>query len=144
MQARAPIDTDNDGKIRAEEAQAQSKRIFSALDADGDGQLSPQETAGLTAIEPGYVVVTRMIPVVMTADVGGRMWSQMDQNQDRQISRQEYMQYGEQQFKKAQEQAGGKLTAAGAQTAMQQSGAQSGSGEENVVRWREASCARES
>ena len=51
---------------------AQSKRIFSALDANGDSKLSPQESAGLTAIEPGYVVVTRMIPVVVTADVGGQ------------------------------------------------------------------------
>jgi EF hand len=94
MQARSAIDSNDDGVISAEEARAHRERAFSALDANSDRKLSRQETAGLSAIEPGYVVITRMIPVVVTADVGGQMWSQMDQNQDQQISRQEYMQHG--------------------------------------------------
>jgi Ca2+-binding EF-hand superfamily protein len=58
------------------------------------------------------------------------------------------MQYGEQQFQKAQQQAGGKLSTAGAQqTGTQPSGGQPSSGQqsgtqqsgaEDVVRWREA------
>jgi hypothetical protein len=62
--------------------------------------------------------------VVVAAEVPAEMLTHMDQN--RQISRQEYMQYGEQQFQEAQEQAGGQLTAA-PQT-----------GEAQAMRWREA------
>jgi Ca2+-binding EF-hand superfamily protein len=144
MQALRSIDTNNDGRISAEEAQAHRERAFSALDANSDSKLSRQETGGLTVIEPGYIVVTRMIPVVMTADVGGQMLSQMDQDQNQQISRQEYMQYGEQQFQKAQQQAGGQVTTA-AQTGQAQTGqAQQGQTPEwqQVVRWREANVDR--
>ena len=140
IQALRSIDTNSDGRISAEEAQAHRERAFSALDANKDSKLSRRETGGLTAIEPGYIVVTRMIPVVMAADVGGQMLSEMDQDQNRQISRQEYMQYGEQQFKQAQQQAGGQLTTA-AQTGQAQRGqAQGGQTPEwqQVVRWREA------
>jgi hypothetical protein len=111
--------------------------MFSALDANQDSTLSPDETGGIVAVERGYVAVTRLIPDVATAEVGGQIWSQMDQDQNQQISRQEYMQYGELQFQKAQERAGGKLTTAGVQTSGQQSGTQQ-SGAEDVVRWREA------
>ena len=147
MQARAQIDTDNDGKISAEEAQAHRERMFSALDANQDSTLSPEETGGTVAVERGYVAVTRLIPVVATAEVGGQMWSQMDQDQNQQISRQEYMQYGEQQFQNAQQRAGGKLTTAGVQTGAQQSGTQQQTGTqqtspEDVVRWREANVDR--
>ena len=147
MQARGQIDTDNDGKISAEEAQAHRERMFSALDANQDSTLSPEETGGIVAVERGYVAVTRLIPVVATAEVGGQMWSQMDQDQNQQISRQEYMQYGEQQFQNAQQRAGGKLTTAGVQTGAQQSGTQQQTGTqqtspEDVVRWREANVDR--
>ena len=147
MQARGQFDTDNDGKISAEEAQAHRERMFSALDANQDSTLSPEETGGIVAVERGYVAVTRLIPVVATAEVGGQMWSQMDQDQNQQISRQEYMQYGEQQFQNAQERAGGKLTTAGVQTGAQQSGTQQQTGTqqtspEDVVRWREANVDR--
>ncbi|HEX6114152.1 MAG TPA: EF-hand domain-containing protein [Geminicoccaceae bacterium] len=147
MQARGQIDTDNDGKISAEEAQAHRERMFSALDANEDSTLSPEETGGIVAVERGYVAVTRLIPVVATAEVGGQMWSQMDQDQNQQISRQEYMQYGEQQFQNAQQRAGGKLTTAGVQTGAQQSGTQQQTGTqqtspEDVVRWREANVDR--
>jgi Ca2+-binding EF-hand superfamily protein len=154
MQALGVVDTDNDGRISAEEAQAHRERIFSALDADQNNALSRQETRRLTAAEPGYVVVTRMIPVVVTADIGSQMLSEMDQDQNQRISRQEYMQYGEQQFQQAQEQAGGQLTtgqAGEAQTGQMQAAqggqaqtgqAQMGQGQtpewQQVVRWRES------
>ena len=154
MRALGVVDTDNDGRISAEEAQAHRERIFSALDADQNKALSPQETGRLTAAEPGYIVVTRMIPVVVTADIGSQMLSEMDQDQNQRISRQEYMQYGEQQFQQAQEQAGGQLTtgqAGQAQTGQMQAAqggqaqtgqTQTGQGQtpewQQVVRWRES------
>jgi Ca2+-binding EF-hand superfamily protein len=138
MQARGAIDTNNDGRISAEEAQAHVKRTFSALDANGDGKLSQDETSGLAAVEPGFVVVRRVIPVILTANVGQQMWSQMDQNQDQKISRQEYMQYGEQQFNRAQQQAGGQMSVANAQTGAQQAQNGQATSPENVIRWREA------
>jgi hypothetical protein len=81
----------------------------------------------------------------------------MDQDQNQQISRQEYMQYGQQQFEKSQQQAGGKLTTADNQMRQAQSGQRSGQGQsgqqqgnqsqtgqqqtadwQQVIRWREA------
>jgi Ca2+-binding EF-hand superfamily protein len=122
MQARSAIDTNNDGRISQEEAQAHHEQVFSSFDRDGDGKLSRDEIAGIVAVEPGYVVITRMIPVALTADVGSQAFSEMDQDRNQQISRQEYMQYGEQQFKRAQEQAGGKLSTAESQMRQQQTG----------------------
>jgi Ca2+-binding EF-hand superfamily protein len=72
-----------------------------------------------------------MIPAVMTAEVGGQAFSQMDQDQNQQISRQEYMQYGQKQFEQAQQQAGGKLTTAEAQM-QQRSGQQQQSGDQQA------------
>jgi hypothetical protein len=63
----------------------------------------------------------------------------MDQDQNRQISRQEHMQYGEQQFNHAQEQAGGQLTTA-APTGEAQTGQTPGW--QQAARWREAAVDR--
>ena len=158
-QALRSIDANQDGRISAEETQAHRERLFSRLDANSDGRLSRQEIGGLTAIEPGYVVITRMIPVALASDVGSQMLSEMDQDQNRQVSRQEYMHYGEQQFTKAQEQAGGELNATRAEKSQTQQArgetqqtqpgqTERGQGEttgwQNVVRWREAEVDRNS
>jgi hypothetical protein len=68
MQALRSIDTDDDGRISAEEAAAHGQLAFSALVANHDDTLSREE-AGAVAVRPGYIVITRMIPVVVAAEV---------------------------------------------------------------------------
>jgi Ca2+-binding EF-hand superfamily protein len=131
MQAHSAIDSNNDGQISQEEAQAHREQVFSSFDRDRDGKLSRDEIAGIVAVEPGYVVVTRMIPAVLTAEVGSQAFAQMDHDQNQQISRQEYMQYGQKQFEQAQQQAGGKLTTAEAQM-QQQRGQQAQTGQQET------------
>jgi Ca2+-binding EF-hand superfamily protein len=118
------VDRNGDGRISQDEARAHRERVFSSFDRNGDGRLSQQEISGIVAVEPGYVVLTRLIPVALTANLGSQAFAEMDQDQNQRVSRQEYMQYGERQFDQAQQHAGGKLSTADGQQQQAQSGEQ--------------------